>query len=193
MFSSKKEPVVRDTTITAVSSFNNLFFDSTQIPAFLSGQNRYAGFADQYMDFYRGRNFQFAWFDSSGLSEQALNLMNLEENYIQDMMDSSLHNERLPRLKDSINNKKILSQTALTQLMINTELLLTGQFFQYSAKTYTGSDINTTEFGLFPERKSISLKCWVRPLQPANYIRSKTTYRIFSISYYSNNWHSILD
>ena len=25
MFSSKKEPVVRDTTMTAVSSFNNLF------------------------------------------------------------------------------------------------------------------------------------------------------------------------
>ena len=157
MFSSKKEPVIRDTTITAVSSFNNLFFDSTQIPAFLSGQNRYASFADQYMDFYRGRNFQFAWFDSSGLSEQALNLMNLEENYIQEMMDSSLHNERLSKLKDSLNNKNKLSQAALTQLMINTELLLTGQFFQYSAKTYTGSDINTTELGWFIPRKKINL------------------------------------
>lgn len=157
MFSPEKEPVVRDTTITPVSSFNNLFFDSTQIPAFLANQARYAGYADQYMDFYRGRNFQFAWFDSSGLSEQALNFMNLEDNYIQEMSDSSLHNERLPKLKDSLSDKKKLTQKVLTQLMINTELVLTGQFFQYSAKTYAGSDINASELGWFIPRKKINL------------------------------------
>lgn len=157
MLSSEREPVIRDTTITPVSSFNNLFFDSTQIPTFLANQARYTEFENQYMDFYSGRNFQYAWFDSSGLSEQALNFMNLQDNYIQEMLDSSLHNERLPKLLDSLNNQKNLSLQVLTQLMINTELVLTGQFFLYSAKTYAGSDINTTELGWFIPRKKINL------------------------------------
>ena len=157
LISSEKKQVIRDTTITPVSSFNNLFFDSAQLPMFLAKEARYAGFANQYIDFYRGRNFQFAWFDSSGLSEQALNLMNLENNYIQEMDDSSLHNDRLPILRDSLNNQKKLPAAIVKELMINTELLLTGQFFQYSLKTYAGSDINANELGWFIPRKKINL------------------------------------
>lgn len=157
LFSSEKKQVIRDTSITSLSSFNNLFFDSVQLHLFLAQEARYADFANQYIDFYRGRNFQFAWFDSSGLSEQALNLMNLENNYIQEMNDSSFHNARLPILKDSLNNRKKLSELALKELMIHTELLLTGQFFQYASKTYAGRDINANELGWFIPRKKINL------------------------------------
>ena len=157
LFSSEKKQVIRDTSITSLSSFNNLFFDSVQLHLFLAQEARYADFANQYIDFYRGRNYQFAWFDSSGLSEQALNLMNLENNYIQEMNDSSFHNARLPILKDSLNNRKKLSELALKELMIHTELLLTGQFFQYASKTYAGSDINANELGWFIPRKKINL------------------------------------
>lgn len=157
LVSSEKNQVIRDTTITPTRSFNNLFFDSAQLPLFLAKETRYADFANQYTDFYRGRNFQFAWFDSSGLSEQALNLMNLENNYIQEMDDSSLQNNRLRILKDSLLNRKKLTAATVNELMINTELLLTGQFFQYSSKTYAGSDINANELGWFIPRKKINL------------------------------------
>jgi hypothetical protein len=66
LFSGDRLPVTRDTTITPASSFNNLFFDSSQISNFLAKETRYAAFAEQYMDFYKERNFQYAWIDSSG-------------------------------------------------------------------------------------------------------------------------------
>lgn len=157
LFSGDRLPVARDTTITPASSFNNLFFDSSQITYFLAKETRYAGFIEQYMDFYRGRNFQYAWFDSSGLSEQALNFINLENNYIQDMDDSSLHNPRLNQLKDSIVNKKKLRADLLKERMTAAELLITGQFFLYSAKTFQGSDLNAAELGWFIPRKKINL------------------------------------
>ncbi|MFN5426893.1 MAG: hypothetical protein ACK5BO_02570, partial [Bacteroidota bacterium] len=111
--SGNGEPVNRDTTITPATSFNNLFFDSSKIAEFLEKEPRYANYAEQYIDFYRGRNFQYAWFDSSGLSEQALNFINLENNYIQDMADSSLHHPRLTLLKDSLLNRKKIKPAAL--------------------------------------------------------------------------------
>lgn len=157
LFSGNGSPVIRDTTITPASSFNNLFFDSSRIAEFLASETRYAAYAEQYMDFYRGRNFQYAWIDSSGLSEQALNFINLENNYIQEMDDSSLHNPRLNRLKDSIVQKKKIKTEILKERITATELLLTGQFFLYSAKTFQGSDINATELGWFIPRKKINL------------------------------------
>lgn len=157
LLSGDKLPVTRDTTITPASSFNNLFFDSSQITEFLAKETRYAAFAEQYMDFYKGRNFQYAWIDSSGLSEQAFNFINLENNYIQDMDDSSLHNPRLNLLKDSIVNKKKIGSTLLKERMTAAELLITGQFFLYSAKTFQGSDLNAAELGWFIPRKKINL------------------------------------
>lgn len=157
LFSGDRLPVTRDTTITPASSFNNLFFDSSQISDFLAKETRYAAFADQFMDFYKERNFQYAWIDSSGLSEQALNFINLENNYIQDMDDSSLHNPRLNRLKDSILKKKKIGVNQLKERMTATELLITGQFFLYSAKTFQGSDLNAAELGWFIPRKKINL------------------------------------
>ncbi|MFY8007390.1 MAG: L,D-transpeptidase family protein [Sediminibacterium sp.] len=157
LFSGDRLPVTRDTTITPASSFNNLFFDSSQISDFLAKETRYAAFAEQFMDFYKERNFQYAWIDSSGLSEQALNFINLENNYIQDMDDSSLHNPRLNRLKDSILKKKKIGVNQLKERMTATELLITGQFFLYSAKTFQGSDLNAAELGWFIPRKKINL------------------------------------
>jgi murein L,D-transpeptidase YcbB/YkuD len=157
LFSEERLPVVRDTTITPSSSFNNLFFDSSEISRFLTTETCYAVFGQQYMDFYKGRNFQYAWIDSSGLSEQALNFINLENNYIQDMADSSLLNPRLLSLKDSIQRSKKTKAAHLKEKMTTTELLITGQFFMYAAKTFQGSDINATDLGWFIPRKKINL------------------------------------
>jgi murein L,D-transpeptidase YcbB/YkuD len=157
LYSGNGEPVNRDTTITPATSFNNLFFDSSKISEFLEKEPRYANYAEQYINFYRGRNFQYAWFDSSGLSEQALNFINLENNYIQDMADSSLHHPRLSTLKDSLLNRKKTKPAVLQERMTAAELMLTGQFFLYAAKTFQGSDINANELGWFIPRKKINL------------------------------------
>lgn len=153
---TKKKPVLRDVTITPTTSFNQLFFDSVGVQTFLSNHPELSSFTKQYYDFYASRNFEFAWFDSAGLSEQAHNFFNLQNNYINNFNDSSIYNSQLNQLYDSLNGKKITSLNN-SVLMLKTELLLTGQFFIYAAKIYKGSDIDAAELGWLIPRKKINL------------------------------------
>ncbi|MEO8173414.1 MAG: peptidoglycan-binding protein, partial [Sediminibacterium sp.] len=154
-FKSKKV-VTRDTTINKKTSFNNLFFDSSHIDAFLTQNPQYEPFSEQLKDFYTHRNYQYAWFDTSGLAEQAQSFLNLQNNYINDYADSSLFNASLQQLVDTLDAQKIKPSLSNPQV-IQTELLLTGQFFQYAAKMYKGSDIDAAQLGWFIPRKKIDL------------------------------------
>jgi L,D-transpeptidase YcbB len=149
-----KKNVERDTTVTVKTSFNNLFLDSEALENFLSRDTVFEKYAQQFSDFYKQRNYEFAWFDSGALAEQAGNFMNLLNHTMEDLQDSSLYNDRLQQLYNtySAGGKKINKDSAL-----ETELLLTGQFFNYAAKVYKGSDIDVTQLGWFIPRKKIDL------------------------------------
>src|SRR4051812_9121471 len=84
-----------DTTINQKTSFNDLFFDSTYIDEFIEKNPQYEVYSEQMDDFYRHRNFEFAWFDKKGISEQARNFINLQTNHINEFQDSSLANPEL--------------------------------------------------------------------------------------------------
>ena len=147
--------VERDTTINTSTSFNNLFFDSIQIEHFLNEHEAFKKFEQQYLDFYKQRNYEFAWFDSSGIAEQAHNFINLLNNTVAELQDSSLYNQTLDEayqvfLNDSLHLQK-------KDKLLQTELLFTGQFFLYAAKIYKGSDINAAELGWFIPRKKVDL------------------------------------
>lgn len=179
---AKKKPVARDITITAITSFNELFFDSLDVHTFLANHPELSSFAMQYNDFYNSRNFEFAWFDSTGLSEQAHNFFNLQNNHINNLNDSSIYNSQLHQLYDSLNGKKVtlLNNRAL---LIRTELLLTGQFFTYAAKVYKGSDIDAAELGWYIPRKKINLTALLDSVidnnvkDPDQYIQQNVQYK----------------
>lgn len=152
----KKKVATRDTTINKVTSFNNLFFDSSHVDQFLTRNPQYAAFEDQFRDFYSHRNYQYAWFDTSGLGEQANNFLNLQNSYVNDFADSSLYNPSLQQLVDTLTAQKIKPSLSDAKVM-QAEMLLTGQFFQYAAKVYKGSDIDATQLGWFIPRKKIDL------------------------------------
>jgi len=152
-----RKPVIRDTSITRTTSFNNLFMDSSKLSDFLGSHPEYKSFTEQFNDFYKDRNYAYAWFDSAGLAEQALNFNNLQQNYISSFSDSSIYNPLLDSLLQSLQQNDAKKKMANTRLL-ETELLLTGQFFQYAAKVYKGSDIDAAELGWFIPRKKIDLR-----------------------------------
>ena len=146
-----------DTTITKQTSFNNLFVDTSQVTAFLSSHPAYQKFQQQYADFYKQRNYEFAWFDSSGISEQAYNFINLLGSAVNTYNDSSLYNKELVNEVDAF--KKDTTDTLIHKMpdITETELALTGQFFMYASKVYNGSDIDIEELGWFIPRKKVDL------------------------------------
>lgn len=152
----KKPPVIRDTTITETTSFNNLFFDSSAVNQFLIAYPEYAEYKQQFIDFYTQRNFELAWFDSTGLAEQAHNFYNLQLNYINNIGDSAIYHEAFQKIYDSLNAIQFKPESG-NPIVANAELLLTGQFFKYASKVYGGSDIDASELGWFIPRKKINL------------------------------------
>lgn len=160
---SQEEDIIIDTTINKETGYNNLFLDSSAITTFLIEESRLAGYKQQYLDFYQTRNYQYAWFDSSGLAEQASNFINLLSASAVDFNDSSLYNQKLERLYQSFN-KNTQSHKANSSDRIKTEFYLTGQFFIYASKVYGGDEIDASELGWYIPRKRLDLTSMLNEL-----------------------------
>jgi murein L,D-transpeptidase YcbB/YkuD len=152
-----QQEIVVDKSITKKTSFNNLFIDSNAINDFLNKHPEYQKFKEQYSDFYKLRNYQCAWFDSSGMAEQAFNFMNLLANAVDTYNDSSLYNKKLSNEVDEFKTDTTDKAIRVTPDISETELKLTGQFFLYASKIYKGTDINIEELGWFIPRKKLDL------------------------------------
>ena len=146
----------RDDTINRKTSYNNLFLDSTAIAIFLDSNPDLKKYEQQFVDFYRKRNFEYAWFDSNGLADQSHNFINLLNNAIASLNDSSLYNADLYDRYDKLYRDNVHTPKDISQLK-STELLFTGQFFNYAAKVYKGADVDAEELGWFIPRKKVNL------------------------------------
>ncbi len=150
----KKKEIVQDTTITKQTSFNNLFLDSAALDNFINANDTFKNYRDQYFDFYKERNYEYAWFDSTGIGEQAHNFINLLDNTIASLEDSSLYNAKLYGLYNALSGPdSVKSRSSIPE----TELYLTGQFFAYAAKVYKGTDSDIVQLGWFIPRKKVNI------------------------------------
>lgn len=153
----KAKDSLRDSIINSKSPFNNLFLDSSYLENFILQQDSFKKYQSEYFDFYSQRNFEFAWFDADGLTEQAHNFYHLQNDLITKLADSALYNPKLQqlynRLLDNIDTNKLVKDS----LIKKTELSMTGQFFRYSTKVYQGSELNITQLGWYIPRKKINI------------------------------------
>ena len=150
----KEEQVTIDKSITGANAFNNLFLDSNKIKDFVAKNPDYTSYGQQFEDFYKKRNYEYAWFDTSGLAEQATNFVNLLSTTIADLNDSSLYNKKMIALYNAFFTD---STEHRERSPLQTELMLTGQFFKYVNKVYKGNDIDAEELGWFIPRKKVDL------------------------------------
>lgn len=148
--------VARDTTVTPATSFNPVFLDSATVDSFLAKHSEFADFATQFRNFYHHRNYEYAWFDTTGLAEQAHNFLNLQRSYITDFSDSSFYNQLLEELFEDMHIRKVRPSMGDPKVL-QAELLLTGQFFRYAAKVFKGSDLDARQLGWYIPKKKINL------------------------------------
>ncbi len=143
----------RDTGITRANAYSTLFFDSTAMENFMAAYNAPDTARSLFRNFYSLRNFQYAWFDTTGMAEQAQNFWNLQENYLAYSGDSSIYSPFLQGWLDSVrNNGPAMVPDSLRQKV---EWALTFQFFRYAAKAYSGDrklDVRNLDW-FIPRRK----------------------------------------
>ena len=143
----------RDKSITAASAYSNLFLDSLTMEKFIAGKKIPDSIANRMRSFYNTRNYQFAWFSSDGLTEQARGFWNLHDYVTTYDADSSLKDKSLQKKMDDLISEDELSVRVNDKSFINTELTLTQHFIFYMLHNYEKGFVKRKEMERFIPRK----------------------------------------
>ena len=143
----------RDRSITAPDSYSDLFFDSTLLEKFIKEKKLIDSIADRMRSFYNARNYQYAWFSSDGLTEQARAFWNLHDYVTTYDVDSSLKDKALQKKMDYLIAEDELSVNATDKSFLNTELMLTQHFIRYVLHNYAKGFVKRKEMERFIPRK----------------------------------------
>ena len=122
----------RDKSITTANAYSDLFLDSNAVESFILRRKLDDSSANTMRSFYRVRNFQYAWFSSTGPTEQARGLWSLQAR-----RTDSATTDSLGKLRDRMDT--LLQRDSITvnnndSSFVQTELALTQQLIQYAGK-----------------------------------------------------------
>ena len=134
--SSKKNKKLssRNYGINRSNSYSDLFFDSAAVEKIIGEKKIPDSIAWRIRSFYNTRNYQFAWFSSDGLTEQARGFWNLHNNYTSSTNDTTLTNKSLKKRMDKLISEENLSPSSTNKTYINTEVELTSQFIRHTIR-----------------------------------------------------------
>lgn len=148
-----KKLTERNLSINKGNAYSDLFLDSSEVEKFITQQKLNDTLANDMRSFYNARNFQFAWFASDGLTEQAMAF-----NSLYDYMQDSAR-KYLDKRMDALMGEDSLSVSETEPETIKTELMLTWRFINYALNTYTDADIRAGVLeGFVPAQKQTVIK-----------------------------------
>lgn len=130
----EKDLLPRDLSITKVNAYSDLFLDSTAVEGFIAEQKLNDTVSTGIRNFYNTRNYQYAWFASDGLTEQALAFRNLYDY----TKDSGTTHKKLDRKLENLMAHDSLRVNDGDADIRKTELLLTWRYVNYVWDNYNG-------------------------------------------------------
>src|SRR5437773_8896627 len=99
----------RDRSINQSNSYSDLFLDSMAMEKFIKQKSVPDSIANRVRSFYNARNYQFAWFNSEGLTEDARGFWNLHDYVTTYDNDTSLKDKSLQKEMDALTAEDRLS------------------------------------------------------------------------------------
>jgi murein L,D-transpeptidase YcbB/YkuD len=148
--SSSYAAYARDESITTANAYSDLFLDSNAVEAYIQKEKLGDSSATEMRNFYKVRNFQYAWFTSDGPTEQARGLWGLYASEVEGSSKDTAQdlNKRMDTLlqHDSIKLDKNDSS------FVQTELTLTQQLIRYASKNPQHINSNSIYY-LVPAKK----------------------------------------
>ena len=148
--SSEKEKKItkRDRSVTKENAYNDIFLDSSNLEKFIADNKVADSLSRRLRSFYNARNYQFAWFSTHGLTEQALTFWNIH-NYEASTGDTTYKNPVLQKKMDGMVEDSSFTVNASDKSMIGTELLLTEYFIRYTLDNYEKGYVKRKEMERF--------------------------------------------
>ncbi len=121
----------RNTAVNKTNAYNDLFLDSAAVEKFITQQQLNDTVANTIRSFYNARNFEYAWFDSQGLTEQALGFRSLYHY----SHDTTAGSKQLETRLDELATEEDTTITGQEAGIVKTELQLTSRFIQFALHT----------------------------------------------------------
>jgi len=125
-----------DLSITRANAYNDLFLDSAAVDKFITDKQLSDSIARRVRSFYNARNFEYAWFSSTGLTEQARCFWNQHDYVTTYGSDTTLKDKALQKKMDRLIAEDTLIIGRNDKSYLATELTLTSHFIQYILNTY---------------------------------------------------------
>lgn len=127
----------RDYSISRENAYNNIFLDSLAMERYIE----YRQLADKKIatrirSFYNARNYQYAWFSPSGLTEQARFFWNQYDYAVTHLKDTTLVNSAFYKKAESYVNQEKITFNIKDSSMLNTEFGFTEHFIRFINSTY---------------------------------------------------------
>lgn len=144
----EKKITKRDYSVTRANSYNDIFLDSNTVENFIAQKKVPDSLSYRIRSFYNARNYQFAWFSSSGLTEQALAFWNMH-NFAVYEGDNSLKDASLQKKMDEIVADSSFRASASDKSIVNAELTLTEHFLRYTLSSYEKGYVKRKEMEKF--------------------------------------------
>jgi murein L,D-transpeptidase YcbB/YkuD len=137
----------------AEEKFITASFDSLQTGVFFKKYPLLKKNQSEVADFYRKRNFEYAWFDNGVLIEQAGNLASRILNFKSDGLGKSSPYQYV--LDSLLNQIQPNSKGGAPDIQL--ELMLTAQYFNFSKAAYEGIDVSASRASgwLLPRKKVV--------------------------------------
>ncbi len=154
-----KKMSARDRSINSSNAYNDLFFDSTELVKFFADNKINDTLVRRMTSFYNARNYQFAWFSDSGLTEQARGFWNMHNYQTTYGKDGSLKDKFLQDKMDGYTQEEdAFAVSAKDKNILNTELKLTQHFIMYTLNNIEEGYVKRKEMERFiPVKKADAL------------------------------------
>lgn len=152
-----KKVTDRDWSVTPENAYNDLFLDSMAMERYITNR----ALADKKISrrirsFYNARNYQYAWFSSSGVSEQTRFFWNQYDYAVSYIGDTTLKNSDFYKKVENVVNQEKLSVNKKDSTLLNTEFALTEYFIRYINSTYEKGYVKRKEQEKFIPIKKVS-------------------------------------
>jgi len=134
--------VVQDAARDIAGNFSeqsSLRFSANRLDSFFARYDSLRSFQKDINTFYTGRNYSFAWYTDSGLTEQASHLYVRLENLPEEGLSVALPYKRTLDTLINAGNTQSLEQKS------ETELLLTSLYFFFAQKVWGGLEESTIQ------------------------------------------------
>ena len=152
--SAAKNISSRDYSITKTNSYSDLFLDSSSLDDFIARHHVADSVASRMVSFYNTRNYQYAWFNSDGFTEEAQAFWNLFDHYLTTSGDTSLVNKTLEKQMNRLVTDSF-TVSANDKTMRQTELRLTYSLLKYASRNFEKGYVKRKELERFvPAKKA---------------------------------------